>query len=155
SPTRSLARRCAGSLRFHLRKSYGGRAEAPWREGGRVARFAALARSLDWGSRPSGSPTRALARVARFAVTVPRLSIADNAGMRRLSISSFAILLLGSIVDARSSTRIRIMPPDRGTLAVGQRFDLRVEATSDGAEPPHGLVVTVNGVDITRRNMLD
>ena len=47
------------------------------------------------------------------------------------------------------------MPPDRGTLAVGQRFDLRVEATSDGAEPPHGLVVTVNGVDITRRNMLD
>jgi alkaline phosphatase len=47
------------------------------------------------------------------------------------------------------------MPPDRGTLAVGQRFDLRVEATSDGREPPHGLVVLVNGVDITARNMLD
>lgn len=50
------------------------------------------------------------------------------------------------------------MPPDRATFAVGQRFDLRVEATADGgpaAAPPNGLTVTINGEDITARNILD
>ena len=50
------------------------------------------------------------------------------------------------------------MPPDRATFAVGQRFDLRVEATADGgpaAAPPSGLIVTINGEDITARNILD
>ena len=50
------------------------------------------------------------------------------------------------------------MPPDRATFAVGQRFDLRVEATADGgpaATPPSGLTVTINGEDITARNILD
>ena len=56
---------------------------------------------------------------------------------------------------AEGATRIRIMPPDSGTLAAGQRFDIRVEATSDSAEPPRGLRVTANGVDLTARNALD
>ena len=50
------------------------------------------------------------------------------------------------------------MPPDRAIFAVGQRFDLRVEATADGgpaAAPPSGLTVTINGEDITARNILD
>ena len=50
------------------------------------------------------------------------------------------------------------MPPDRATFAIGQRFDLRVEATADGgpaAAPPSGLIVTINGEDITSRNILD
>ena len=60
-----------------------------------------------------------------------------------------------SVVRAEAATTIRIMPPDRGVLAVGQRFDLRVEATSDTAEPPKGLTVTVNGRDLTSRNILE
>jgi len=49
------------------------------------------------------------------------------------------------------------MPPDRATLAVGQRFDLRIEATAaDMAGPaPRGLVVRVDGIDVTERNILD
>jgi alkaline phosphatase len=47
------------------------------------------------------------------------------------------------------------MPPDGGVLAAGQRFDIRVEATSDGAEPPHGLRLTINGRDATTRNLLE
>jgi alkaline phosphatase len=56
---------------------------------------------------------------------------------------------------AAAATRIRIMPPDGGVLAAGQRFDIRVEASSDTSEPPRGLTVTVNGQDITPRNFLD
>jgi alkaline phosphatase len=46
------------------------------------------------------------------------------------------------------------MPPDGAVLAAGQRVDVRVEATADGTEPPSGLTVSVNGTDITRRNLL-
>src|SRR5919198_4067360 len=60
-----------------------------------------------------------------------------------------------SVVDTQAATHIRIMPPDRGVLASGQRFDLRVEATSDDANPPRGLTVLVNGVDVSARNILD
>lgn len=69
-----------------------------------------------------------------------------------------AVLLLLCLLaagSAESATDIRMMPPDGGILAVGQRFDIRVEATSDGTTPPRGLVVTVNGVDLTSRNVLD
>jgi alkaline phosphatase len=44
------------------------------------------------------------------------------------------------------------MPPDGGVLAAGQRFDIRVEATGDGADVPAALTVVVNGRDITSRN---
>jgi alkaline phosphatase len=44
------------------------------------------------------------------------------------------------------------MPPDRGVLAVGQRFDIRVEARADDTQPPQGLTVLLNGRDITSRN---
>jgi len=59
-----------------------------------------------------------------------------------------------SVASAEAATRIRIMPPDGGVLAVGQRVDVRVEATSDGAEPPRGLTVLINGKDVTGRNIL-
>ena len=67
-------------------------------------------------------------------------------------------LLIAAPAIASAATRIRIMPPDRATFAVGQRFDMRVEATADGgpaAAPPSGLIVTINGEDITARNILD
>ena len=47
------------------------------------------------------------------------------------------------------------MPPDGAVLAAGQRFDIRVEATSDTAEPPSKLTVTLSGKDITSQNILD
>jgi alkaline phosphatase len=64
-------------------------------------------------------------------------------------------LLLSSVSAAAAQTSIRIMPPDRGTFAVGQRFDIRVEATSATAAPPRGLVVTIDGRDVSARNVLD
>jgi alkaline phosphatase len=65
-------------------------------------------------------------------------------------------LLCGRAAAAGAATTIRIMPPDRSDFAVGQRFDLRVEATGDPASgPPSGLRVFVDGVDVTARNLLD
>ncbi len=46
------------------------------------------------------------------------------------------------------------MPPDGGVLAAGQRVDVRVEATAEGAEPPRGLTVSINGKDVTGLNIL-
>jgi alkaline phosphatase len=67
--------------------------------------------------------------------------------------ASFAIST--GVSSAAAATRVRIMPPDGGVLAVGQRFDIRVEATSDTSDPPRGLQVMVNSRDITSRNLLD
>ena len=53
---------------------------------------------------------------------------------------------------AGAETRIRIMPPDGGVLAAGQRFDIRVEASSE-VEPPSGLRVFVNGRDVSARGV--
>ena len=65
----------------------------------------------------------------------------------------FAFCFLAASADA--ATTIRIMPADGALLAAGQRFDIRVEATSDTPAPPRGLVVTINGTDVTSRNILD
>jgi alkaline phosphatase len=73
----------------------------------------------------------------------------------RFIVVALLSLMCVSVLDARAATRIRIMPPDRGVLAAGQQFDIRVEASSDAANPPRGLTVLVNGVDITSRNILD
>jgi len=63
---------------------------------------------------------------------------------------------LAVAIPVAAETRIRIMPPDRGVLAVGQRVDIRVEATSDKdtATPPRGLIVVVNGKNMTALNLL-
>lgn len=65
------------------------------------------------------------------------------------------VLVLGLLAllapPAAAATTIRIMPPDGATLVAGQRLDLRVEATSDTAEPPRELRVLVGGVDVTSR----
>jgi len=60
-----------------------------------------------------------------------------------------ALCLLAVAVPAAAQTRIRIMPPDGAVLAAGQRVDIRVEASADGAEAPRGLTVLVNGKDVT------
>jgi len=66
-----------------------------------------------------------------------------------------ALLLLVLAAPAAAQTAIRIMPPDGATLAIGQRFDIRVEATApEGGPPPAGLRVTLDGVDVTARNVL-
>jgi alkaline phosphatase len=67
----------------------------------------------------------------------------------RLSLLSILCLLVSSA--AAATTTIRIMPADRGILATGQRFDIRVEARSDGEQRPRGLRVRVNGVEMTAR----
>lgn len=74
---------------------------------------------------------------------------------KRLTVAAFVTLLsCGLPLRAAAQTAIRIMPPDGGVLAAGQLFDIRVEATVQGAQPPGGLVVRVNGVDVTARNTL-
>jgi alkaline phosphatase len=64
-----------------------------------------------------------------------------------------ALLPLASAVHA--ATTLRIMPPDGATIAAGQKFDLRVEATGDGVEPPRGLEVQLDGRDLTAGNVLE
>jgi alkaline phosphatase len=64
--------------------------------------------------------------------------------------------VLAAALPAQAATRLRIMPPDRSTLAVGQRFDIRVEATgTEGGPPPSGLRVFLDGTELTARNILD
>ena len=55
---------------------------------------------------------------------------------------------------ATAETRIRIMPADGAVLAAGQLFDIRVEATADGTEPPTRLKVLINWKDVTSGNVL-
>lgn len=70
----------------------------------------------------------------------------------RLVVPALALTLFAA-APATADTRIRIMPPAGATFAVGQRFDLRVEATGD-ATAPRGLTVLLDGRDITTRNSL-
>ena len=77
-----------------------------------------------------------------------------------LSLSAGLFLLAGALLPGSlraQGTSIRIMPPERATFAVGQRFDIRVEATGDNpaGAPPSGLRVSLDGVEITHRNILD
>ncbi|MEX2526122.1 MAG: alkaline phosphatase [Gemmatimonadota bacterium] len=59
--------------------------------------------------------------------------------------------------EVSAQTTIRIMPPERAVFAVGQRFDIRVEAMAHepGGAPPAGLRVELDGVEITHANVLD
>ena len=75
--------------------------------------------------------------------------------MRAAGWSVSLAVVMGITATASAETTIRIMPPDGAVLAAGQRLDVRVEATSDGADPPRGLTVLVNGRDVTSRNILD
>jgi alkaline phosphatase len=65
-----------------------------------------------------------------------------------------AVVVWLGAAHAAAETTIRIMPPDGGVLAAGQRVDVRVEATADGNEPPRHLRVRINGIDVTPRNVL-
>lgn len=73
---------------------------------------------------------------------------------RLLRCFALAAVLLGAVRPAAAQTTLRIMPPDGATLAVGQRFDIRVEATGSGSEAPRGLRVTLDGRDMTALNAL-
>ncbi len=74
--------------------------------------------------------------------------------MRFATIAAVLLCVCLGVLPASAATRIRVMPPDGAVLAAGQRVDVRVEATSDGAEPPRGLTVLINGKDVTVRNIL-
>jgi alkaline phosphatase len=65
------------------------------------------------------------------------------------------VAVASAVPAVGAQTTIRIMPPARATLAVGQRFDVRVEATAAGAEAPRSLTVTIDGRDVTASNILD
>jgi len=60
-------------------------------------------------------------------------------------------------VAATAAPTVRIMPPDGGVLAVGQRVDIRVEVTAESADAPRptGLQVWVNDRDVTAQNAAD
>ena len=72
--------------------------------------------------------------------------------LHRASIAA-ALLLAATPPSALAQTRLRVMPPPGASFAAGQRFDLRVEASGETAAPP-GLVVTLDGRDITATNVL-
>lgn len=76
---------------------------------------------------------------------------------RHVAIVACALVVLGPPAPGAAQTSIRIVPGDRTVLAVGQRFDLRVEATAadPSGPPPSGLVVTVDDRDVTSLNILD
>jgi len=71
----------------------------------------------------------------------------------RLATVMTVVFACAGVLPAQAETRIRIMPPDGGVLAAGQRVDVRVEATGD-AGPPRGLTVLINGKDVTSLNLL-
>jgi hypothetical protein len=58
------------------------------------------------------------------------------------------IFVLVPAWHAWGETSFRIMPPDGSVIAVGQRFDIRVEATG-ARERPAGLRAALNGRDVT------
>ena len=64
------------------------------------------------------------------------------------------LVLISTATVAAGDTHIRIMPADGAVFAAGQLFDVRVEATGDGTAPPARLQVSINGKDVTSRNML-
>ena len=72
----------------------------------------------------------------------------------RLATVVALLFVCAGVRPVHAETRIRIMPPDGGVLAAGQRVDVRVEATADGAVPPRGLTVFINGQDVTSSNIL-
>lgn len=72
--------------------------------------------------------------------------------MRPLLVTVAVSVLLS--VTAHAQTSIRVVPVSGATIAVGARFDIRVEATGAGGEAPRGLTVTLDGVDVTARNIL-
>jgi alkaline phosphatase len=69
--------------------------------------------------------------------------------------AAVALLTLVAASPVLAETRIRIFPADGGILAAGQLLDIRVEATATGEDPPRGLVVLVNGKEVTQLNTLD
>lgn len=73
----------------------------------------------------------------------------------RIAVLCFA---LPGAQPAWAQTRIVMTPPDGTVIAAGQRFDLRIEASSPGpvsTPAPARLNVTLNGASLTARNELD
>jgi alkaline phosphatase len=65
-----------------------------------------------------------------------------------------AACVLASI-PAQAQTSLRLAPVNGATMAAGARFDIRVEATGRaGSEAPRGLRITLDGIDITGKNLL-
>ncbi len=73
----------------------------------------------------------------------------------RVVVLVFSVYLvsISAAAPAWAQSQLRIMPPPGATFALGQRFDLRVEA-SGATAAPRGLTVMLDGVDISARNVL-
>lgn len=82
---------------------------------------------------------------------------AGRPGEARRVLLLVAVAALVAAAPAGAQTSLRIAPADGAVLAVGQRFDVRVEATAadPDSSPPHGLRVAVDGREITDENLLD
>jgi alkaline phosphatase len=63
------------------------------------------------------------------------------------------VFVIAVAAPAAAQTALRVMPPPGAAFAVGQRFDLRVEAAGNTTAPT-GLVVTLDGRDLTATNVL-
>ena len=74
--------------------------------------------------------------------------------MRPGLVAALAVLVPLVTTPAHAATTLRIMPPDGATVAAGQKFDLRVEATGDGTGAPPGLQVQLDGRELTAQNIL-
>ena len=73
-------------------------------------------------------------------------------GTTRWTVAALLVAaFLSSPQAAAGQTRIRIMPPDGGVIAAGQRFDIRVESAVSSPAGA-GLVVRINGTDVSSRN---
>ncbi len=107
------------------------------------------------------TPSLPSVKVAPYAVTSRRPKVA--ACVRWLSVVALAVSAATTFAE---DAALRIMPPDRSTLAVGQRFDIRVETATesspdsplraflDGAELSDAVVTTKPGRrSITARNV--
>ena len=61
-------------------------------------------------------------------------------------VGTVLLLMWAFATAATAATRLRIMPPDRTVLALGQRFDVRVETSGDAAS---ALRVFLDGEELT------
>ena len=87
------------------------------------------------------------------------MTISAHPAPRHASFTAALFLAFGAAGSSplAAQTTLRILPGEATVVAVGQRFDIRVEATgSDPAgAPPRGLRVEIDGRDVTSLNILD
>jgi alkaline phosphatase len=77
-------------------------------------------------------------------------------GFRSLRVLSLLVLLAGATpLAAQSDIAIRIMPPNRAQFLQGQKFDIRVEASTGGSNNITSLRVFLDDQEITTDGTVD